>query len=95
MRGIRSTRKHLALTRVRYINQFQAGDHIAPYWLRSALDCPDVRVPLGVSLPNANLQEHYVLVKYIMRRVDVSVLLLGLVFDDLREDGLRDEFSRC
>jgi hypothetical protein len=44
---------------------------------------------LTASQPNANLQEHYLLFEYLRRRMDVDVLLLPLVFDDLRETGIR------
>src|ERR1051326_4855070 len=43
------------------INQFREGDHISPWWLRQEVSCPDTTLPLGVSLPNANFQEMYLL----------------------------------
>lgn len=75
------------------INYAKPGDHLAPYWVRKWTRCPDSTIPLGVSLPNANLQEHYILAKYAFEKVPVKLLLLELCFDDLREDGLRDEFG--
>jgi hypothetical protein len=83
----------LGNSQLHYINQSQAGDHVAPFWLRKASACPVGTIPLGVSLPNANLQEHYVLMRYALERLPVKLVLLELCFDDLREDGLRDEFS--
>lgn len=39
--------------------------------------------------PNANLQEHYIFFEYLRHHVDIDVLLLPVVFDDLRETGIR------
>lgn len=83
----------LGNSQLHYINQFQRGERLAPYWLRRELACPDTTVPLGFSLPNANLQEHYVIARYVTERLPVRALVISLVFDDLREDGLRDEFA--
>jgi hypothetical protein len=83
----------LGNSQLHYINQARDGDHVAPFWLRKASTCPSGTVPLGISLPNANLQEHYILADYVWKRLPVRLLLLELCFDDLREDGLRDEFS--
>ncbi len=76
------------------INQFKEGDHLAPYWLRQMASCPDCLVPLGLSLPNANFQEFFLLSQFLSRNVPIRALLLEVVFDDLREDGLRDDFSQ-
>lgn len=76
------------------INQFKKGDHLVPYWFRQLGSCPDCMVPLGFSLPNANLQEYLLLSHFVSRHLPINVLLLELVFDDLREDGLRGDFSR-
>jgi hypothetical protein len=48
---------------------------------------------IALSQPNANLQEHLVLFEYIKRLVPVKILILPLVFDDTREDGLRSGIS--
>jgi len=83
----------LGNSQLHFINQFQRGDHVAPFWLRKFVDCPDSFVPLGISLPNASLQEHYVLAEYFWQRFPIRTLILQLCFDDLREDGLREEFA--
>jgi hypothetical protein len=83
----------LGNSQLHYVDQFRKGEHTAPYWVRQALDCRDATVPLGVSLPGANLQEHYVLAAYVERMLPVRGIVLELSFNDLREDGLRDEFS--
>jgi len=75
------------------INQYKTGDHLAPYWFRKLLHVPESIVPLGISLPNANLQEHFVLSRYVQSQLDISAMILELVYDDLREDDLRGEFT--
>ena len=45
------------------------------------------------SQPNANLQEHYLLFEYLSSRLPLQYLILPMVFDDTREDGLRKEVS--
>jgi hypothetical protein len=75
------------------INQFKSGDHLAPYWLIEGANCPACFLPLGISLPNANMQEHYVLELTITRRAGVKMVILELCYDNLREDGLRDELE--
>ncbi|MGB8398414.1 SGNH/GDSL hydrolase family protein [Bradyrhizobium sp.] len=83
----------LGNSQLHYIENFEKGQHAAPYILRSSLACPDTTVPLGVSLPHANLQEHYALAHLVQRRLPIKVLIVQLSFDDLREDGLRDDFG--
>ena len=83
----------LGNSQLHLVNQFRQGDEVAPYWMRAGLSCPDVTVPFGFSLANANLQEHYVLATYAVARLPVRLILLELCFDDMREDGLRADFS--
>lgn len=75
------------------INQFHDGDRLAPYWLRAQAKDPPSMLPLGFSLPNANLQEHYVSALYVSDNVRLRGIVIGLCFDDLREDGLRGDFG--
>ena len=75
------------------INQATKGDHTSPYWLRTLLPAPDHTLALGFSLPNANLQEHLALALYVESRIPIRGVIIPLVFDDLREDGLRDDFA--
>lgn len=76
------------------INQFKKGQHVAPYWFLSDFGCSRCLVPLGISVGNANLQEHYVLSRYVAGATPIDGVVLELCFDDLREDGLRPEFSK-
>jgi len=73
------------------INQKKDGDHLAPYWLRQGLACSKCSEPIGVSMPNANLQEYLVLERYLEQRLPIRGIIVSLVFDDLREDGIRNE----
>lgn len=83
----------LGNSQLHFIESFEKGQHAAPFMLRRSLDCPDTTVPLGVSLPHANLQEQYVMAHFVQRRLPVKAMIVQLSFDDLREDGLRDELS--
>jgi hypothetical protein len=83
----------LGNSQLHYINQYRKGDHLAPYWLRLGLDGSSGVEPLACSLPNINLQEFLVLSRYTVRQIPVNLLLVELVFDDLREDDLRSDFN--
>lgn len=73
------------------INQMASGDHLAPYWLRQALSARHV-LPVGFSLPNANFQEYFVISTWVTSQVAPKLIIISLVFDDLREDDLRGDF---
>ena len=75
------------------INQFKAGQHLAPYWVREKSKRPDCFLPYGFSLPNANFQEYLALATYVSSATRIDAAVLSIVFDDLREDGLRADFS--
>ncbi|HEY3278247.1 MAG TPA: hypothetical protein VGJ94_16650 [Syntrophorhabdaceae bacterium] len=83
----------LGNSQLHYINQYKPGDHLAPYWLRISYN-PDYFEPLGFSLPNANFQEFYILSQFVSDRASLSGLIMELVFDDLREDKIRRDFSK-
>jgi hypothetical protein len=75
------------------INQPRAGDHLAPYWLAETSGCDGCIVPLGFSLPNSSLQEHLVITHAALEKLPIRLLVYKLVFDTLRNDGLRDEIQ--
>ncbi|MDH3628234.1 MAG: hypothetical protein OEV00_06735 [Acidobacteriota bacterium] len=53
-----------------------------------------LNLPLwSLSLPNASLQEHRFVFEWALARRRPDVLILSLVYDDLREDGLRPELD--
>lgn len=47
----------------------------------------------GFAPPNANLQEHYILLEHLAEKVKPDVLLLPVFFDDLRENGIRPNLA--
>lgn len=75
------------------INQVKDGDHLAPYWARESLPCPECTIPLGVSVPNANLQELLLLSRYVEKKLKVNSMIIELPFIGMREDGIRDELK--
>lgn len=44
---------------------------------------------LTFSQPNANLQEHYILLAHFINKFPIKTLILPIVFDDMREDSIR------
>ncbi len=70
------------------INQMKPGDETAtPILHRNIIDLQ--KYFMTFSQPNANLQEHYVLFNYLASKVPISTLVLPVVFDDMRETGIR------
>lgn len=74
------------------INQFKPGDKPFSYLLHGRLESKGF-YSVMFSQPNASLQEHYVLFSWLLRRLAVSTLVLPVVFDDTREDGIREGLS--
>jgi hypothetical protein len=71
------------------INEYQKGESTATGLLHERLS-PDGWYLMTVSQPNANLQEHLMLLAYLLPRVKPRMLLLPVVLDDFRENGIRD-----
>lgn len=71
------------------INQKLAGEVVYPELLQRQF--PNLCV-LTNSIPNANLQEFHVILRWWMDQANIKTLLLPVFMDDLREDGLRKEF---
>jgi hypothetical protein len=74
------------------VNQFRAGERNAPDLLSERLAGKSLDL-VTVSLGNGNLQEHLVLFHYLLDRIRPDILILPVVFDDMREDGLRDDVA--
>lgn len=74
------------------INQYQQYDLNAPALLSARL-AADGAYLVTFSQGNANLQEHYVMFEYLRARVSLRQIILAVVFDDTREDGLREEVA--
>ena len=75
------------------INQLKSGDHLAPYWARKQLDCDNCPIPLGISVPNSNLQEYLLLSQFIESRIKIHGIIAELPFIGLREDDIRSELG--
>lgn len=78
----------LGNSQVHGINQMKPGDETAAALLFDALRPRGLHL-VTFSQPNANLQEQLALFAYLEPRLPVRLLLLPVVFDDLRETGLR------
>lgn len=74
------------------VNQYVAGQETAVPGLHRALS-HDGKYLLALSQPNANLQEHYALLAYLLPRLPIDTVILPVVFDDFRETGLRTDLS--
>ena len=48
---------------------------------------------LTLSQPNANLQEHFIILSHLVKKLPIKYLILPVVFDDLREDDIRDSLQ--
>jgi hypothetical protein len=72
------------------INQLKADDQSAVEILHQALFDQGNYV-VAFSQPNANLQEHYVLLEHFRLRGSLDYLVLPIVFDDFRETGVRSD----
>ena len=70
------------------INQYNQGDQTASVNLHIQLK-KHKKYLLTISQPNANLQEHYTLISYFLDSLKIDLLILPIVFDDMRENGIR------
>jgi hypothetical protein len=72
------------------VNQMKQGDETAAAILYPRLRQRGLHL-VTFSQPNANLQEQLALFAYLEARLPVKVLILPVVFDDLRETGVRGD----
>ena len=70
------------------INQKQKGQETATVKLHK-LATKYKEYLISVSQPNDNLQEHFLLAAYLIKKLPVKYIILPVVFDDMREDGVR------
>ena len=82
----------LGNSQIHSINQMKSGDETAVPILHKLLK-KRKKYLVAFSQPNANLQEHYVLFEYLKTQLPVKTLILPVVFDDMRETGIRDDLS--
>ena len=78
----------LGNSQVHAINQMKSGDQTAVPELFKKLS-EERRYLMTFSQPNANLQEHFLLFNYLQVRLPVKTLIMPVVFDDMRETGVR------
>jgi len=70
------------------INQFTDGEEATSLRLFKKLTPLNLDL-ITFSYGNANLQEHSVLFEYLLNQLPIKTLVLPIVFDDMREDGVR------
>ena len=94
LKGYKSSNIELPVTlwlgnsQLHAINQYHEGDQTAALLLHKDLKKFDIYT-LTFSQANANLQEHYLLLAYLLEYFPIKTLILPVVFDDLREDDIR------
>lgn len=92
-RGSRNSVIWLGNSQLHAINQWKEGEINAPMLLHQKIDGVGLDL-LTFSQPNANLQEHYILFQYLITRIPtIKTLILPIVFDDLREEGIRENIK--
>jgi len=82
----------LGNSQVHEVNQWQPGETTASPLLFDSLGLHGLDL-LTFSLGNASLQEHYVMFEYLRQRMPLKTLILPVVFDDTREEGLRPDVA--
>ena len=82
----------LGNSQVHAINQPKLNDETAATELHRKFQLDD-KYFLTYSQPNANLQEHFILFAHSITQLPITTLVLPVVFDDLREDGIRTSLS--
>jgi len=78
----------LGNSQVHAINQPKSNDETAATKLHRKFQMED-KYFLTYSQPNANLQEHYILFSHMLTKLPITKLVIPVVFDDMREDGIR------
>lgn len=78
----------LGNSQVHTINQRQSGDETAALAIHHYMESNSMYF-ITFSQPNANFQEHYLLFEYLVNQLPVTTLVLSVVFDDMRETGIR------
>ena len=74
------------------INQFTAGDKPSSVKLHKLLK-KQKQFLITFSQPNANLQEHLILLSHLIQKLPVRNLILPVVFDDMREINIRSQIE--
>lgn len=91
-RGNRPVVLWLGNSQLHAVNQLRPREENAPPIVARRLRKLGVDL-VAFSQPNANLQEHLTLFSYLRPRLPIRALVLPVVFDDLREVGLRTDIA--
>jgi hypothetical protein len=91
--GVKPTVLWLGNSQLHAINQYHENDQLASEILYKKLRNIGLDL-LTISHPSANLQEHYVIYEHVLQTLDLDTLVLGIVFDDFREEGVRTDIAR-
>lgn len=96
--GLRETSHHkialwLGNSQLHAVNQLQPNQLNAPPIAFKQLNTERIYL-MAFSQPNANLQEHFLTYLYLNQQRKISHLILPVVFDDFREDGIRPELLK-
>lgn len=83
---------YLGNSQAHSINQKEKDDNtMSGYLFNELLD--NNLTFLSASIPNANLQEHYLLYKYFSSKLpQLKMLIIPVFMDDLRETGIRESY---
>lgn len=76
------------------INQMEIGDNsMSGYLFNDFIN--DSLAFISASVPNANLQEHYLLSEFFVSKLSkIELMILPVFFDDFREDGIREAYFK-
>jgi hypothetical protein len=91
-RGAKQAVLWLGNSQVHEVNQWQPGETNAAPMLFDSLGRHGLDL-LTFSPPNASLQEHYVMFEHLRQLMPLKVLILPVVFDDMREEGIRADLA--
>jgi hypothetical protein len=96
--GLQQTPHHkialwLGNSQLHAVNQLRPNQLNAPPIAFKLLDNERIYL-IAFSQPNANLQEHFLTYLYLNQQRKISHLILPVVFDDFREDGIRPELLK-
>jgi hypothetical protein len=87
--GVENTVVLLGNSQIHAINQYRQGEPGLPSLLFDRLK-KDKLDFIAMSYGNANIQEHAFQFLYLCDKMKIKTLAIGLVFDDTREDGVRE-----
>ncbi len=83
----------LGNSQIHAINQYKFGEETAVPKLHRQFQSQD-KYFLALSQANASLQEHYLLFAFIINHLPIETLALPIVFDDMREEGVRSSLKK-